>query len=120
MQILVNQQNLDFTLELEKTVGEVYLELSKWLGTSGYVIIQIQGDDHEYDLDETASWKSTPVDDISVLHVIAQSPVESMLSMYSVLFDYFEILENVAVQPIIEVPPFTSKTSVPKSTIPKL
>ena len=94
MQIRVNQQNLDFTLELEKTVGEVYRELSQWLDTSGYVITRVLGDDREYNLDHKAGWEGTPLNDVSVLEVTAQSPVESMLSMYNVLFDYLELLEG--------------------------
>ena len=94
MQILVNQQNLDFTLEMEKTVGDVYRELSKWLETSGYVIIRMLGDNEEYNLDETSSWNTTPVEDVGVLDVTAQSPAESLFSVYQVIYDYFELLEK--------------------------
>ena len=77
MEITVNQQNLDFTLELENTLGEVYRELTKWFEPSGYIITHMEGDSEEYNLDEPAAWNDTSIEDVTVLDLTVLSPLES-------------------------------------------
>jgi hypothetical protein len=54
----------------------------------------MEGDSQEYDLDEPAVWHDTSIEDVHVLDLTVLSPFESAHATYTVLFDYFDLMEN--------------------------
>jgi hypothetical protein len=66
MKILINDQPLDFTLENERSVGEIADGVSRWLDPAGLVITagRLGGDVGAHTLDEREAWQDVPIDGV--------------------------------------------------------
>lgn len=93
MEILINDKEVDFTLETEKNIGDVYSGIEEYLSNEGYVITQIKMDDEVLDL-ETKSWDSASIDTIANFSVTAQSPAEIQIQAIETLIEYFSGLRE--------------------------
>ena len=75
MQILLNEEPLDFVLESERHLGEVVDAMAQWLGDQGYEITGVDVDSRELPVHERESWDGLPVGDINLdCEQVAQRP----------------------------------------------
>ena len=56
MQITLNDQNLDFSLEKEETILDIVEELNTWLKSSGFVLTGLKKDGEMLSLEEADNW----------------------------------------------------------------
>lgn len=92
MRILVNEQELDVTLQNEQTVGEVFGQLEQWLADSGMSISRIEMDDNDVSGLAREQWESKPVDDVDQIELEAALPAERDPQSLVTLIEYFELL----------------------------
>jgi len=95
MRININGDDIDFTLENEKTVGDVLSELRSWLGSTGMLISSVEIDNQKTSLDEKDSLEK-PVEEIGRLSIEASSIRESRMKQLEIARDFFVILRNAA------------------------
>ena len=100
MEILVNDEKLDFTLEKERTLGEVIIAVEAWLSKSNLVIASLQlvhkGAEEEIDLtdDIEGNWPSTPLEDIERLVIKARLLQELQLTNIETVMIYLDMLKS--------------------------
>jgi hypothetical protein len=101
LEILVNSEKLDFTLESEKSLGEVIAAVEVWLRQSNLVIASIQlalrSGGEAVDLvnsDIEESWSSTPVEDIERLSITARLLEELQFSNIQTVTTYLNMLKS--------------------------
>lgn len=92
MDIIINEEPLDFTLEQESTLGEVMLEIEKWLGQAHLRIRSVTVDGSSIDLVDRTGWDARNIDRIGVLEVTALSPVEFRVEKLESLHAYLSAL----------------------------
>lgn len=63
MKIYINQDEIDFTLEKENALGEVFDSIEKWLSEQNYSITELYLDDNELLLTDRENWEALPVED---------------------------------------------------------
>ena len=95
MNITINGENLDFSLENEKTAGDVADGIASWLEESGMVIGGILLDGESAPLAENA-WRAIPVEDVHSMDVEAVTLREGVLRRLETARDYFVLLEESA------------------------
>jgi hypothetical protein len=87
MEILLNGQKIDFTLENEKTVGSIAASLSAWLAGSGFVISSLDVESAQgaksFGTDRPQDVFTLPLQDASVIDIktssVAEFCVEALL-----------------------------------------
>lgn len=74
MEIKINDQPLEVTLEQEKTLGEVISGLDRWLESSNMVVCSAHSDTERSgrDLLSSHDWESLPIEKLGVLNVIVK------------------------------------------------
>ena len=81
MQIVVNKQKLDYTLDKEATIGEVVRGLQSWLNDSGFLISRLESDSLELSLENMDKWGEISIEKISSLDVTAETSCEARLNL---------------------------------------
>ena len=92
MEILVNQEPLDFTLESESSLGEVVDGLSAWLHDGNFAITGINVDTTSYPVGDRSTWESIQLADVSKLNVEALPLWSIDRTTIEALAEYFGIL----------------------------
>ena len=95
MTITINGELLDFTLEHEKTAGDVAVALASWLEASGMLIAGLSLDEESVIMTEE-QWRSRGIDGISAMNVEAVSVREGRLRQFETARDYFVLMNNAA------------------------
>ncbi len=60
MKIYINQDEIDFSFENEKTLGDIYHSIESWLTPQGYSITEMHLDGQEIQITDPANWKDSP------------------------------------------------------------
>ncbi|RKX78381.1 MAG: hypothetical protein DRP87_06410 [Spirochaetes bacterium] len=94
MQIKINDEPINFSLDNEKTLGEVIEGLNKWLKDSGLIITSIKKDETDLPLNDSKKWNPTPLENIETIDVKVNLPGEIRLTNLQTLYQYFTILEK--------------------------
>lgn len=92
MRILVNEQELDVTLQNEQTVGDIFGQLERWLADSGMSISRIEMDDNDISGIAREDWESKPLDDVQQIQLEAALPADRDPQSLVTLIEYFELL----------------------------
>lgn len=71
MNVLVNNEKIDVTLENERTVGDVVRELAGWLSAQGMELHGIAIDEEHVALDSHDDWQHTTIESVDSLAVNA-------------------------------------------------
>ena len=71
MQILVNQERLDYDLEDESSLGEVIDELAAWLQSGKFAITSFDINDTTFAIHDRSSWQDIELSDVRELSVEA-------------------------------------------------
>ena len=69
MEIYVNDERLDFTLEKEETLGDVVKAVDAWLAGSGFAMTSILTPGHELNAEAPESWLSLPIGEVEALRI---------------------------------------------------
>jgi hypothetical protein len=93
MDIIINNEKIDFTLENEKNVGEVVFGIENWLQTSGFLITSLQTDNEHHELG-SEDWKEIPVEKVDKLNLTAQLPYDIKISKLQTFFQYIDLLKS--------------------------
>ncbi len=83
--ILINGEKIDYSLENEKTIGEVIGSIAEWLKKSGMCVDSLLIDEQYPSNDQ---WTIRPIDDVSSLKVYAMSLREYSLSKLELARNY--------------------------------
>ena len=94
MQILVNDEPLDVTLEHEQTLGEVIDALADWLAEAQCTITAISVDNVVNPIHDRSGWESVPKDAVERLAIEAQSFDEAQSSTLAALDEFFALLDE--------------------------
>ncbi|MFP4373493.1 MAG: hypothetical protein ACLFPO_04125 [Spirochaetaceae bacterium] len=94
MEVLINEEQVDVTLEEEQTLGEVMEGLRAWLKDSQLFITDVVVDEKDVSLDAPESWARTRVDDINRIEIMAMPPWEVKAAGLQVLVQYFTLLRD--------------------------
>lgn len=92
MRILVNEKELDVTLQNEKTVGDIFGQVERWLADSGMSISRIEMDDDDVSGVAREQWESKPLDDVQQIQLEAALPADRDPQSLITLIEYFELL----------------------------
>lgn len=96
MEIQINGQAIDFTLENEKSMGDVIDGIYEWLGSSGFWITSIDYDDKTIipDGERSDEWKSLPIDSIDTLQLTILSRTEKHVQDLYTIHQYISLLKR--------------------------
>jgi len=94
VEVLINEERVDVTLEEEQTLGEVMEGLRGWLNDAKLFITDVVVDEQDVRLDAPDSWSQTRVDDIGRIQIMAMPPWEVKAAGLQVLVQYFTLLRD--------------------------
>lgn len=94
MEIRINEEPIDFTLEEETSIGEVIQGIRSWLGDSGYLISYVERDGKPVVMDEAGEWRETPLSDIAVLDVTVLTGPEQYVTNLHTVYQYVTLLQR--------------------------
>ncbi len=97
MEILVNHEPLDFTLENESSVGEVVDGLSAWLRDGNFAITGLNVDATDYLVGERSTWETINLSDVGRIDVEALPLSNVQRTTLQALDEYLEIVEGCIV-----------------------
>jgi molecular chaperone GrpE (heat shock protein) len=94
MEILINEQKLDFTLEKEENVGEVIQGLEKYVEENGNIIVSIYVDDAEVSPDCDTEPFSRDLNSVKEIKVRTSSTLECAFTTLLTIGDYITAILN--------------------------
>lgn len=103
MTILINEQEVNFTLEGEEKALEIYKAINQWLKESKHLIYSFQIDGIETDPEEQSLWKNKKSSDIEKIEVTALSEKEYLLTGLLTVAEYINLLLRAVSQNSVEV-----------------
>ena len=96
MEILINKEKIDFTLEKEKSLGEVVNAIENWLDNPNYKITSLKIDNKELSSTVKTKWQKTPLIDINKLDIQVQLPGDANIYNYEILISFLQsFLEGI-------------------------
>jgi ribosomal protein S8 len=93
LKIYINQDEIDFTLEKENALGEVFDSIEKWLSEQSFSITELFLDDNELLLTEREKWESLPVQDKESFRFIALTLKELKEQNLNTVLNYCRMLQ---------------------------
>lgn len=107
MEILVNREPLDFSLENESSLGEVIDGLADWLGSGRFAITSLDVNATSYAIHDRTAWENMRIDEVSRLSVEAL-PLSDVDHATLIALDEYcsllrECLESGAAEPLSEI-----------------
>jgi len=91
LKIIVNKEIIDFSLENEKTVGQVFDHIKKWLEEQSFYITELWLNEEEAFLHQRQNWEERDVSTIESLKIHALTKKEQMLKDLETLGHYFRM-----------------------------
>jgi len=94
--IRINDQPIEFTLENEKDLGDIITGIRAWLGETGYRITSIEHDGTVIDPDASSNeeWKQQSISDISKINVTVLSPIEQYGQNLHTIYQFITLLSR--------------------------
>lgn len=93
MKIFINQDEIEFTLEKENILGEVYDSVEKWLLDQSFSVTELFLDDKELFLTERDKWENIPFQDKESFRFVALTLMELKDQNLSTLLNYCRMLQ---------------------------
>ena len=94
MDILVNNEKINFTLENETSLGQVVDGLNNWLNNSALAITSLKIEERELIFEPKEDWTNLPLDQIKKLNIQAQLLKEIRISNFSNIMALLKILKD--------------------------
>jgi hypothetical protein len=92
--IQVNNQNLDFTIENNETLGEVIRDIEAWLDGTDLVLYSVKDGDRELLSTPCEQWESTPHGEVGTLDVKVKHTRELTVLNLQTILEYLDMLEH--------------------------
>lgn len=92
MEIRINNETVDFTLEHEKVLGEVVDGVQEWLAVNGFMLTAVRRDTADLKLGDRLEWQDDPVDEISSLEITALHPTDLAIDKLTAIIQYLELI----------------------------
>ena len=96
MEIRINKEVVDFTLEHERALGEVVDGIQDWLGTNGFTITGIKLNDTELTFASRLEWQDEPVEEVDSLDISAHHPMDLALDKLVAVVQYLQLIAEEA------------------------
>ncbi|HUX51782.1 MAG TPA: hypothetical protein VMW73_13375 [Spirochaetia bacterium] len=94
MQIVINDEPISYTLENERTLGQVVAEIEKWLAGQRLAVSAVRSDENELPLYAPERWTSVSVDGVGTLHVTASTFREMKLATLETMRQYLTLMQS--------------------------
>lgn len=90
MQVFLDGQQIDVTLEDERTVGQVVAAINSWVVDNGMAIVALRVNDRELPLERIADHDARSVEEIAEIHVETRPQWELILSHLELVCDFVQ------------------------------
>jgi hypothetical protein len=90
--ILINEQEVNFTLEGEEKAYEIYQGINSWLKESSHLIYSFSIDGLETDPENKENWQNKKASEINIIEVTALSEKEYLLTGLLTVAEYVNLL----------------------------
>jgi hypothetical protein len=94
MEILLNEKKLEFTLENEKSLGDIVNGIENWVGLSDHIITSLRLGDTDLYSEPSEKWRNIPLDKVSSLAVTTKSAGEVYITNMETVLNYLILLKN--------------------------
>ncbi|MFP4551506.1 MAG: hypothetical protein ACLFNT_11925 [Spirochaetales bacterium] len=94
MEILVNREPLDYTLESETSLGEVVDGVQEWLQDGKFTITSLDINNEAYPIHDRQRWQDIELDSIRRLEIEAIPLTNDRQTRTMALIEFLEILED--------------------------
>jgi hypothetical protein len=94
VEIQINNQNLDFTIERDETLGEVVKDIEAWLDGTDLVLYSVKHEDRELLSVPYDQWAPTPHSEVGVLNVTVKHTRELALLNLQTILEYLDLLKQ--------------------------
>ena len=94
MQIRINNEEIDFTLEQEQALGEVLDGIQDWLSSNGFAITALRKDDTDLSFASRLEWQDDAVEEIAFLEITAHHPTDLAYDKIAAAVQYLKLIEE--------------------------
>jgi len=94
VQIVINDEPISYTLEDERTVGQVVAEIEKWLAGQRLAVSAVRSDEDELPLYAPERWSSVSVEAVGTLYVTASTFREMKLATLQTMLQYLTLMQS--------------------------
>lgn len=94
MEIFLDGQHLDATLEQERNVSEILRSLSDWVRSQGGSVSEVRINGEVRDSGNETKWDTVPLGEIRRIELLTRSRFERDLEELEILSEYFAIMEE--------------------------
>ena len=94
MEIRINSEPIDFTLEEEKCLLDVVTGLDSWLNQRGYIVAALSKDKEPLDFKDRDSLKKTSLDSIGILSFEVKPIEEIFIEQLSTVYQFFSMVRR--------------------------
>ncbi len=92
MEIRINDEAVDFTLEKEKVLGEVIDGIQEWLTHNGFTMTATKKDAEPLNLSRRLEWQDDPIEEISTLEITALHPTDLAIDKLIAAIQYLDLI----------------------------
>jgi hypothetical protein len=107
VRLTINDEEVSYSLENERTLGEVVNGIRTWLAAAGFVITDLRADDRDLLQSKDVSWGGARVDAISSLVVTATHTGDMKIAHWRTVDRWLAMLEEELMRAPLETPPNT-------------
>jgi len=94
--IRINDQNLDFTIEKNETLGDVVKDIEAWLDGSDLVLYSVKHEDQNLLSQPYEEWAKTPHSEVGTLNVMVKHTRELTVLNLQTILEYLDLLKQAA------------------------
>jgi len=94
--IRINDQNLDFTIEKNETLGDVVKDIEAWLDGSDLVLYSVKHEDQDLLSQPYEQWAKTPHSEVGTLNVMVKHTRELTVLNLQTILEYLDLLKQAA------------------------
>jgi hypothetical protein len=96
MEILLNEEKLEFTIENEKSLGEIVKGIESWIALSDHIITSMRLGDTDLFSEPVDKWQNIPLEKIGSLAFTTKSTGEVYISNMETVLNYLSLLKACA------------------------
>jgi hypothetical protein len=94
VRLTINEKEVSYSLESEKTLGEIVHGVRAWLDTAGFIITGLRADDRDLLESTDRSWGGTGVDTVRSLEVAATHTGDMKVAHWNTVERWLGMLEE--------------------------
>ncbi len=99
MRLTINGEDISYSLENEKTLGEIVHGIRAWLAAAGFVITGMRADDRDLLESPDSSWGRAGIDTVAVLGVTATHTGDMKIAHWRTVDRWLAMLEDEVGRP---------------------